>query len=75
MEKAELKKLDNKKLGQEIQDAKKDLFKARFEVETNQSKNTRLIRHTKRYVAWLETEKTNRALHGITKETRKVVKK
>lgn len=51
----ELKKLDNKKFLEELQNSKKELFKARFEVATNQEKNNRIIRKYRKYIAKMQT--------------------
>jgi ribosomal protein L29 len=51
----ELRKFDQKKLHEELIDAKKDLFKIKFDVDSNQSKNTHLIKKNRVYIAQIKT--------------------
>jgi len=53
----ELRKLDVGALIQKINDLKKDLFKARFEVKTGQSKNLHHITINKKQIARINTKK------------------
>jgi len=57
----ELRKLDLKKLGEEINKAKKDLFKIKFEISSGQSKSSHLIKNNKAYLARLNTILSERA--------------
>lgn len=51
----ELKKLDSKKLIEELQDVEKALFKLRFEVKNGQSKSSNQIRDNQKQVARIRT--------------------
>lgn len=51
----ELRKIDPKKLEEELKNAEKTLFKARFEVKSGQSKASNKIRNAKKYVAQIKT--------------------
>jgi ribosomal protein L29 len=51
----ELRKLDTSKLFEELEDAKKKLFKAKFDIVSNQSKNSHLIKNNSKYVAQIKT--------------------
>ncbi len=51
----ELKKLDLEKLYKELNEAKQTLFKHRFDVENQQSKNSHLVKKYKTYIARLNT--------------------
>ena len=51
----ELKKLEPKKLLDELEKAKKDLFKIKFEVENGQSKSHHLIGKSRKYIARIKT--------------------
>lgn len=54
----ELKKLDNSKLAQESNRAKKMLFETRFKVKSGQSKEIHKVKQLRKYVARVKTEKT-----------------
>jgi len=51
----DLKKMDEKKLQEELQEARKQLFKVKFESESGQSKNVHLIKRYKKLVAQIKT--------------------
>lgn len=51
----ELKKIDPKKLSEELQSAEKDLFKYTYDVKNGQSKNTHQIRNYRKYIARIKT--------------------
>lgn len=51
----ELRKIDLKKLREEVKKTEKDLFKIRFEVRSEQSKSSHLIKKNKEYLAQLKT--------------------
>ncbi len=51
----ELKKLDIKKLNEELNENRKALFKVKFEVKSGQSKNSHLINSYKKQVARIKT--------------------
>ena len=51
----ELRKLDPKKLLEELEKAKKTLFKIKFEVENGQSKSHHLIGKNRKYIAKIKT--------------------
>ncbi|MFA4891067.1 MAG: 50S ribosomal protein L29 [Candidatus Gracilibacteria bacterium] len=51
----ELRKLDIKKLKEEIQKVEKDLFKIRFDVKSGQSKAGHLVKKNKIYLARTNT--------------------
>ena len=51
----ELKKLEKKKLLEEIKKAEKELFKDGFEVKTGQPKASHKLRINKRYIAQMKT--------------------
>ena len=51
----ELKKLDIKKLNEELNENRKALFKVKFEVKSGQSKNSHLISSYKKQVARIKT--------------------
>lgn len=51
----ELRKLDPAKLLEELEKAKKNLFKIKFDVENGQSKSHHLIGKNRKYVARIET--------------------
>ncbi len=52
---AELRKLDNAKLQQELKDASKNLFEIRFSVESGQGRNVADISKWRKYVARIKT--------------------
>lgn len=51
----ELRKLEPKKLLEELGKAKKDLFKIKYEVENGQSKSHHLIPERRKYIARIKT--------------------
>jgi len=51
----ELKKLEIGKLLEELEKAKKSLFKIRFDVESGQSKSHHLIGKNRKYIARIKT--------------------
>jgi len=51
----ELKKLDPKKLQEELLKAKKELFKIKFEVGNGQSKSHHLIEKNRKHIARIKT--------------------
>jgi large subunit ribosomal protein L29 len=51
----ELKKLDPKKLQEELLKAKRELFKIKFEVRNGQSKSHHLIEKSRKYIARIKT--------------------
>lgn len=51
----ELRKMDSQKLREESQKAKKELYKAHFEVKNGQSKNSHFISSFKKYIAQIHT--------------------
>jgi large subunit ribosomal protein L29 len=51
----ELKKLETGKLLEELNEARKSLFKIRFEVENGQAKNHHEIKNYKTYIARIKT--------------------
>ena len=51
----ELKKLDIAKLLEELEKAKKGLFKIKFDVESGQSKSHHLIGKNRKYIARIKT--------------------
>ncbi len=51
----ELKKLEAGKLLEELEKAKKELFKIRFDVESGQSKSHHLIGKRRKYIARIKT--------------------
>jgi len=51
----QLRKLDDKKLYQELKNASMELFKVKFEVRNGQSKNIHLVDRYKKYVARVKT--------------------
>ena len=51
----ELKKMDMKRLMEELGKAKKELFKVNFDVRNGQSKNSHLIGNYKKYIAQIST--------------------
>lgn len=52
---AELRKLDTAKLLQELEEAKKNLFEVRFNVETGQGRNVADISKCRKYIARIKT--------------------
>lgn len=52
---AELRKLDAGKLLEELEKAKKDHFKIKFDVESGQSKSHHLIGKNRKYIARIKT--------------------
>ena len=52
---ADLKKLDTKKLNEELLESRKSLFKVKFEVKSGQSKNSHLIGNYKKQIARIKT--------------------
>lgn len=61
----ELRKLDSKKLTEEMLKVRGDLFKARFEVKSGQSKDNHHIKLNRKQIARMKTiqteqEKTNK---------------
>lgn len=55
----ELRKLDAKKLIEELEDIEKTLFKLKFGVKNGQSKSSDLIRKNKQQVARIKTIRHN----------------
>ncbi len=51
----ELKKMDRKKLEEELAEMKKNYFKTKFEVKTGQSKNSHQISSYKKQIARIKT--------------------
>lgn len=51
----ELRKFTAEKLVEELEKARKELFKIRFEIENKQSKSTHLIGKIKKYIAKIKT--------------------
>lgn len=51
----ELQKLESKKLLEELEKAKKELFKIKFEVENGQSKSHHMIGKHRKYIARIKT--------------------
>ncbi|MFA6917249.1 MAG: 50S ribosomal protein L29 [Candidatus Gracilibacteria bacterium] len=51
----QLKKMDPKKLREEMEAAKEEMFKASFEVKNGQSKSFHLIGNYKKYIARIQT--------------------
>lgn len=51
----ELKKLDAKKLLEELQAVAKELFKVKFEIKTGQAKNNHEIKKHRRQIAKIKT--------------------
>jgi ribosomal protein L29 len=51
----DLRKMDTKTILDEIQKAKKELFKVRFEVGNGQSKSNHLVQIYKIYIAQMQT--------------------
>lgn len=51
----EIRKVDVKKLAEELQTAEKELFKKRFEVKSGQSKAGHNISKYKKYIAQIKT--------------------
>ena len=51
----QLKKMDPKKLNEELTAAKKDLFKVSFEVVSGQAKNSHEIKAYRKYIAKIQT--------------------
>ena len=51
----QLKKMDPKKLKEEMADARKEMFKVAFEVSGGQSKNSHIISNYKKYIARIQT--------------------
>lgn len=51
----ELKKLDAKKLAEELAEAQKTLFRLKFEVKNGQSKSTNQIRANRKQIARMQT--------------------
>ena len=51
----ELKKLDTKKLLEELNENRKELFRVNFEVKSGQSKNSHLISNYKKQIARIKT--------------------
>jgi ribosomal protein L29 len=64
----ELRKLDVKKLREELKKAEKDLFKARFEAKAGTSKASHLIANYRKYVAQIKTV-LHEANHEANAET------
>ena len=56
----ELRKVDVKKLSEELRKAEKDLFKVRFEVKSGQSKSNYKVNKGRRYIAQIQTIMTER---------------
>lgn len=55
MKTAELRKLDAKKLTEEMLKVRGDLFKARFEVKSGQSKDNHYIKSNRKQIARMKT--------------------
>lgn len=55
----ELRKLDAKKLIEELEDIEKVLFKLKFGIKNGQSKSSDLIRKNRKQVARIKTIKHN----------------
>lgn len=53
----ELRKLDSKKLIEELEDTEQALFKLKFGIKNGQSKSSDLIRKNKKQVARIKTIK------------------
>ena len=51
----ELRKMDKEKLLKELADTEKELFKIKFDLENEQSKNSHLIRRNRRQKARIKT--------------------
>lgn len=51
----ELKKLDSKKILDEIRTVEKELFKTKFEVQSGQGKANHLIKVKRKYIAQMKT--------------------
>ncbi len=67
----ELRKLDVKKLLEELKDAKKSLFKVKFEVENGQAKNHHHIGNYRKYVARIKTLLNNEKKQDEPKDSPK----
>jgi len=55
----ELIKMDPKKLQEELETAERDLFKAKLEVRTGQSKANHMIGNNTKYIAQIKTVLNN----------------
>ncbi len=64
----ELKKLDIKKLLEELNENRKELFKIKFEVKSGQSKNTHFISRYKKQIARIKTLVKEQELIEATKK-------
>jgi ribosomal protein L29 len=65
----ELRKIDAKKLTEELKKVHKDLFKARFEVTSGQLKSSHSIKKNKQYIAQIKTIITERAEEKVQPTT------
>ena len=65
---ADLKKLDSKKLNEELTENRKALFKVKFEVKSGQSKNSHLISNYKKQIARIKTLLNEKSLVKEVKE-------
>ena len=65
---ADLKKLDSKKLNEELTENRKALFKVKFEVKSGQSKNSHLISNYKKQIARIKTLLNEKSLVQEVKE-------
>ena len=70
----ELQKLDMKKLLEQLETAKKELFKIKFEVRNNQSKSNHLISRYRKYVAQVKTIMNNKAPESVEAPKEEVTK-
>ncbi|MDP2642862.1 MAG: 50S ribosomal protein L29 [Candidatus Peregrinibacteria bacterium] len=57
----ELKKLDAKGLQDELNEARQELTRKRFDVKNNQAKDAHLIKKSKKYIAQILTALNNEA--------------
>jgi len=64
----ELRKIDVKKIEEEISNVEKTLYKIRFEVKTGQDKGHNKIELNKRYIARMKTILQERTIKETAKE-------
>lgn len=57
----ELKKLEQKELQKELEEARKELVENTFNVRNNQAKNSHTIKKSKKYIAQILTVLNNEA--------------
>jgi len=57
----ELKKLEQKELQKELEEARKELVENTFNVRNNQAKNAHTIKKSKKYIAQILTVLNNEA--------------